>query len=64
MRQAGGMPGSRVVWAKAGVTVAAPSHEPARMTMRLLPYGDTAILVELADAAERRAFDLALRRLG
>lgn len=30
------------------------------MSIRLLPYGDTAILVELADAAERRAFDRAL----
>lgn len=30
--------------------------------MRLLPYGDRAILVELADADERRRFDAALER--
>jgi KipI family sensor histidine kinase inhibitor len=31
------------------------------MSIRLLPYGDNAILVELADAPERRAFDRALQ---
>ncbi len=30
--------------------------------MRLLPYGDSAVLVELADAAERRRLDAALHR--
>ena len=30
--------------------------------MRLLPYGDRAILVEVADAAERRRLDATLRR--
>lgn len=35
--------------------------EPVDPAIRLLPCGDRAVLVELADAAARRAFDAALR---